>query len=75
MENSETVICKKIHQYVEFWDNQEGKTQKEKLNGLAFSLLKIFDGTDLFLSDPVITKNHKMLHNMYMKTYLKNFDT
>ena len=74
MEKKDDQLCNTINAYVEFWDKQESKSQKEKLNGLAFSILRIFDGVDTFFDQPTKIRTHKMLHNMYMEKYLKSFD-
>lgn len=34
-----------IHLMVDYWDTVDSRPTKEKLSGLAFSILNIFDGT------------------------------
>lgn len=38
-----------IRNYVDYWDSVDERSSKEKLSGLAFSILNILDGTTIDL--------------------------
>jgi len=44
-EEVRTEFLKKVQSLAQYWGNVEGKTDVEKCEGLAFSILNIFDGT------------------------------
>lgn len=55
-----------IRGYIKHWDNQILLSQKEKLNGLAFSILVILDGmSNSFDGDRNSLSNDLMLHDMF----------
>lgn len=61
-----------IKQYINYWSSQTDKTDKEKLEGLAFSILCILDGVSGSFSGNIdsLAKECKslMLHdNFYEK--------
>lgn len=56
-----------IHQYIRYWDNQNGINSKEKLEGLAFSILCMLDGISGSFSGSInelCKGNEVMLHEL-----------
>jgi hypothetical protein len=68
-------FCNAVHQYVEYWEMQDKRTQKEQLTGLAFSILRLLDGVAPNFEGNIKTIANenpvKMLHHMYRQEFLK----
>lgn len=75
MSNHTSNFCNAVHQYVEYWESQNKRTQKEQLTGLAFSILRLLDGVSPNFDGNITTivneNPPKMLHHMYRQDYLK----
>jgi len=60
-----------INQYIDYWSKQTDRTEKEKMEGLAFSILCILDGTSGSFSGDInsLAKecDHLMLHDQFYK--------
>lgn len=67
-----------IHELVEYWNNNEKKTVKEKLNGLAFSILVLLDGESAnfpqFIVVPAPHKDDKQYHIEQNEDYYPDND-
>ncbi len=44
MNKQTTAFCEAVRKYVEYWTKQSNHSHEEKLNGLAFSILRLLDG-------------------------------
>jgi hypothetical protein len=44
-EEAREMFLNQVRAYAEYWAELPGKTDKERCDGLAFSLMNIFDGT------------------------------
>ena len=71
MSHIDDFICD-IKEYINYWDSLDNKSSKEKLQGLAFSILCILDGMATFKGDINTIANecqNCMLHDhFYEKT-------
>ena len=72
MQNKAAEFCTVIHQYIDYWEKQSEKTKKERLNGLAFSILRILDGLspkyDGDIHSLVEMAPTSLLHDMFRQT-------
>lgn len=44
MEEDENKFINGIGEYIDYWTEENGRTEKERLAGLAFSILRMLDG-------------------------------
>ena len=58
-----------IHQYIRYWDKYDNMKSKEKMEGLAFSILCMLDGVSGSFSGNIqdLCEGDEMLHEMLHK--------